>query len=78
MALGGPVETSASCIGWERESVALWLLEAERELRMAQRAVEQGRPYAKARLATARRELALASSAAELLLTFPALSVCHA
>ena len=66
-----PVEEFETCIGWERESVALWLLEAERELRKAQRAVEQGRPHAKARLATARSDHALASSAAELLLTFP-------
>ena len=70
------MEAFARCDGWERESVALWLLEAERELRKAQQAVHQGRPHAKARLATARRELELASSAAELLLTFPASSLC--
>lgn len=55
----------------ERELVADWLLEAERELQRAQRSLDQGRPYAKARLATARRELALAQAAAELLLAFP-------
>ncbi len=69
------MEAFAACAGWERESVALWLLEAGRELRKAQRAVHQGRPYANARLATARHELALASTAAELLLTFQASGV---
>ena len=67
---GGREMEHQACVSWERESVALWLLEAETELRSAQRAVEQRRPCAKARLATARRELALASAAAELLLTF--------
>ena len=65
------------CCGAERELLAAWLLDAEVELRKAQRAVKQGSPHARARLATARRELALASSAAELLLTFPA-KVCRA
>jgi hypothetical protein len=59
------------CCGEEREAVALWLLETELELRKAQRAVEQRRPRARARLETARTEHRLASSAAELLLTFP-------
>lgn len=66
------MEHRTACIGWEREQVARWLLEAEVELRQAQRAVQEHRPCANARLATARRELELASSAAELLLTFPA------
>lgn len=55
----------------ERELVAGWLLEAERELQAAQRAVELRRPYAAQRLSTARRELALAQAAAGLLLSFP-------
>ena len=71
------MEAFARRVGWERESVALWLLEAERELRKAQEAVHQGRPHSKARLATARRELELASSAAELLLTFPVGACLH-
>lgn len=66
------MERRTACIGWEREQLALWLLEAEVELRHAQRAVEERRPAAKARLATARRELDLASVAAEMMLTFPA------
>lgn len=65
------MERRTACGGWEREQVARWLLEAEVELRQAQRAVAESRPCAKARLATARMELALASSAAEMLLTFP-------
>ena len=65
------MEHRTACIGWEREQVARWLLEAEVELRQAQRAVEERRPCEKARLAMARRELELASSAAEMMLTFP-------
>lgn len=67
------MERRTACIGWEREQVARWLLEAEVELRNAQRAVAESRPCAKARLATARRELDLATAAAEMVLTFHAM-----
>lgn len=65
------MECRTPCVGWEREQVARWLLEAEVELRNAQRAVADRRPCAHARLATARSELELASTAAEMMLTFP-------
>jgi hypothetical protein len=55
----------------ERELVAGWLLEAEREVQRAQRALELRRPYAAQRLASARRELELAQASAGLLLSFP-------
>jgi hypothetical protein len=55
----------------EREMVAGWLLDAERELQCAQRAVDARRPNAANRLRSARAELALAQAAAGLLLSFP-------
>lgn len=58
------------CGACERELVARWLLEAEVELRQAQQALDQGRPCAANRYATAKRERELAVTAAERLLAF--------
>lgn len=70
--MSGQWVEEAGCPTCERELVAQWLLEAEAELRQAKRAVEQRRPCAANRYATARRDHDLAVTAAERLLTFAA------
>jgi hypothetical protein len=70
MGVGAVVSEGSGCGHCERELVARWLLEAEVELRRAQAAVEQRRPCATARYATARADHGLAVRAAEWLLAF--------
>lgn len=68
--MSGELVEEVGCPVCERDLVARWLLEAEAELRQAQRAVEQRRPCAQARYATARADHDLAVTAAERLLAF--------
>jgi len=56
----------------EVEVLAEWLIQAERELRRAQKALDEGRRFSNARFASARAEVDLALYATECWLSFDA------